>query len=95
MNAHRLVSDFESRRPKGSPLSMALVLCGLLATALLGGFALAKSVRSGQSAHPVASPPATFANHPARSFERGPGEPSPFGYLVYDWEGPIPAFDRN
>ena len=68
-----------------------LAICGLIAIAVLGGAALAQSDRSGQSreAGPTPAPREAWIN-PFTT--RLPEEPSPFGYLVYDWEGPLPGF---
>jgi hypothetical protein len=68
-----------------------LAICGLIAIAVLGGAALAQPGRSGQGreAGPTATPRETGIN-PFTT--RLPEEPSPFGYLVYDWDGPLPGF---
>ncbi len=95
MQAHHEVSASELHRAAQSPFWIAFAICGLLATAVLGGFAWAQSGRSGQGANPMASAPSPFAGDPARPSARVPGGPSPLGYLVYDWEGPIPTFDDN
>jgi hypothetical protein len=93
MQTHDGVSHPELRRPARSAFYLRLGICGLLAAVVLCGVALAQSGRSGQSANPGASAPAPFDGNPASPLKRAPGEPSLLGgYLVYDWEGPIPTF---
>ncbi len=85
----------ELRRPARSRFYLRLGICGLLSAAILGGVALAQSGRTGPGATPGASAPAPFAVNSAPLLQRAPGDPSLLGgYLVYDWEGPIPTFDE-
>ena len=68
-----------------------LAICGLIAIAVLGGAALAQPGRSGQSREAGATTAQREAGiNPFTT--RLPEEPSPFGYLVYDWDGSVPGF---
>jgi hypothetical protein len=69
-----------------------LAICLLLAAAAVTGVALGQSGRSARVTSVEQSAPAPLAAKPARPFERAIGDPSPFGYQVYDWEGPVPTF---
>ena len=93
MQAHDRERLLHLRRPARSQLFAGLGICGLLAIAVLGGVALAQSGRSGQSAGSGRAAPAQPAAEPIRLPARTIGGPSIFGYLVYDWEGPLPAFE--
>ena len=95
MQAQHAVSHPELRRPARKQFLASLAICALLAAAVLGGVALAQSGRSGPATSPSASAPAQVSAEPIRPSARLPGEPSLLGgYLVFDWDGPIPGFDE-